>query len=260
MELNNQSVEFSKPDIKRKVNIPKRLTDNLAELIGFIVGDGHLAIYKNKGYDNYQILFSGHATEDLDHYNNWINLSIKNYSGNEMTAKVDSKAILKFLNITLQIPSGNKAGKVVIPKILIKNSMKFAFIRGLFDSDGSLTFKKKHKETHYYPVIKISSKSKKLIEQITKFFINFNVNCYATYNYKEYDKRTKKYYIKHEVFFSGFDTLSWWITNIKFNNPKHITKYLVWKKYGFCPPYTNLNERKRMLEGTKNPFDYYKIN
>ena len=37
-------------------------------------------------------------------------------------------------------------------------------------------------------------------------------------------------------------------------NPKHITRYLMWKKFGFCPPYTTLEERKQMLKKEVSPY------
>jgi len=38
---------------------------------------------------------------------------------------------------------------------------------------------------------------------------------------------------------------------IGFNNPVHITKYQIWKKFGFCPPNTNLQHRIRILDDEK---------
>jgi len=48
-----------------------------------------------------------------------------------------------------------------------------------------------------------------------------------------------------------------WFNIIGSNNPKHITKFLVWKKYGFCPPRTTIKERQKFLKGVSDPFSYY---
>lgn len=34
-----------------------------------------------------------------------------------------------------------------------------------------------------------------------------------------------------------------------FHNPVHLTKYDIWKKFGFCPPRTKLQQRIDILEG-----------
>ncbi|HLC72795.1 MAG TPA: hypothetical protein VJH37_04375 [Candidatus Nanoarchaeia archaeon] len=39
------------------------------------------------------------------------------------------------------------------------------------------------------------------------------------------------------------------MSNIYFNNYKHTTKYDIWDTYGFCPPYTTLAQRDKILEG-----------
>ena len=35
---------------------------------------------------------------------------------------------------------------------------------------------------------------------------------------------------------------------INSNNPKHITRYCVWKNLGYLPPYTKLKQRKELLK------------
>ena len=47
-----------------------------------------------------------------------------------------------------------------------------------------------------------------------------------------------------------------WFEYMGSNNSKHITKYQVWKKFGFCPPFTNLETRKKMLKNELSPYLY----
>lgn len=49
-----------------------------------------------------------------------------------------------------------------------------------------------------------------------------------------------------------------WFEIIGSSNPRHLTRYFVWKKFGFLPPYTNINERKDMLNGKIDPYNYYR--
>ena len=39
-------------------------------------------------------------------------------------------------------------------------------------------------------------------------------------------------------------------------NPVKFTRYLIWKKFGFCPPNTTLQQRQDILNGK---LDIYKI-
>ena len=49
-----------------------------------------------------------------------------------------------------------------------------------------------------------------------------------------------------------------WFKEIRPSNPKHITKYLVCKKYGFCPANTTIKQRKEILKKRLNPYTLYK--
>ena len=40
-------------------------------------------------------------------------------------------------------------------------------------------------------------------------------------------------------------------------NEKHLSKLKIWKKFGFCPPYTSLKQRQKILNNQLNPEDFY---
>jgi hypothetical protein len=47
----------------------------------------------------------------------------------------------------------------------------------------------------------------------------------------------------------GKANLDRWISEIDFRNYCKISRYLVWKKYGFCPSFTTVEERRNLLLG-----------
>ena len=47
---------------------------------------------------------------------------------------------------------------------------------------------------------------------------------------------------------------------IGFNSTKHLTKYKIWKKFSYCPPNTNIQQRKQILGGNINIEGFYKKN
>lgn len=56
---------------------------------------------------------------------------------------------------------------------------------------------------------------------------------------------------------SGRHRLEQWMKVVSFNNPVHLSKYLIFKKYGFVPPHTTLAERKKILKKKIDPWSYY---
>lgn len=272
-KLDISKIEFSQSDIKRKIKIPTKITEELAELIGIITGDGHLVyLDKNYKYIQYHLDISGHLIDDLDYYEKIvepmfiklfrIRLRFVRQRINELKIGLDSKAISTFFYKILNLPIGNKTLRTSIPdyiKNAKNNNIKIAFIRGLADTDFSICFKRKYKRLHYYPVIRCHIRSKRLIKQLSESLKKFGFNFCALYDQKEYDPRSDKYIIEHSIDINGVTNVEKWMKLIGFNNPKHITKYQIWKKFGFCPSNTNLEQRKRILNGELNPHSFYRI-
>ena len=244
-------IEVSRNDIRRCISIPETITEELAEFLGAFVGDGHLGLhsgrYGKNTYTHYEINMSGNIEEKdyLDYINNRFNslFNIRMYylkQGNNKSIliKIDSKGILHFLNKICDIPLNFKTDSVRIP-FIIKNSnirMKSAFLRGLFDTDFSLSFKNKNFRGYTYPVIKGSFASKTLIEDLEEFFRDLSFKSNVIYNLKEYDKRFNKYYIKHAIYLNGKDNLKKWIYYIGSSNKKFQRKIAKWQESGSCEP------------------------
>src|SRR3989344_3834767 len=94
-----------------------------------------------------------------------------------------------------------------------------------------------------YPVIKCSLKSKNLIIQLNRMLNEFEFKTSLVLNEKNFDKRFNVYYERHSIYLSGNGNLEKWISLIGSNNLRLITKYLMWKKFGYCPPNTTLKQR-----------------
>lgn len=266
MNFNNQKIklEFSNPDVKRNIKLPKDMNEELAELIGIFVGDGHIAIRKNinskRKYTHYEIRLAGHAIDDYYYHNLYvnrlfkklfnINLNLKiNESKNELKHSIDSKLIIEFFGKIIKLPIGNKEN-ISIPQVILNSNknIKCAFLRGLADTDFSLTFKKKTYKNNCYPVIRCKFKSKNLIEDLKLILKELDFN-YSYCFEKNYDKRINKYDYGHSIYISGKKNLEKWIKEIGFSNLKHLTKYQIWKRSGFVQPYTNINQRMEILNG-----------
>ena len=96
-----------------------------------------------------------------------------------------SKAIWEFKTKVLGIKPGKKY-EITIPEKLKVNNMNIltAFIRGLFDTDGCLSFKSRYGYEKYYPCISIALTSKKLIKEVGEILQMLGFNPSVTFNRK----------------------------------------------------------------------------
>ena len=240
-----------------------------AELVGLSFGDGGLT--PRKGTRKMRFQLKGHLVEDREHYDNYIlplfNKEIMfpifgrkvgivfNKNKNIYGLTVESVKIEKYLNY-LGIPSGAKK-ELYIPK-WIKENKKYSlkFLRGFFDTDGCLSCQRnysiKNNKLHTQIRLYLACCSKNLMEEIYNILRSLGFKCSFTI-YKKRRPWRDLYLVK----LSGGIQVERWFKLSGSKNPKHITKYLIWKRFGFCPPYTNLSERKRILKKEISPNSCY---
>jgi intein/homing endonuclease len=260
-------VKFSRGDLNRNIRLPKDINPSLSELIGIHVGDGSITdAFKNTVHT--VIEYCGDSSDDLEYYKIYVSNLIEKLFGIKPLFQdyktwfklvINSKAIFNFYTNVIGLPIGKKAQTITIPKIILNNSKLIVtrFLRGLIDTDGSLTFKKKYKNRHYYPVLKLSLASKELIKQVKILLNNLGFITYSYLDVKRFDIRTNKTAIIHEIYLYGNKNLERWIKVIGFKNPKHLIKYLIWKKHGFYPPRISQEQRNKIIEGYLNPEIFY---
>jgi len=230
-------IEFSKSDIKRNVKIPKLNNVKLAEEIGIHIGDGSMNNY------NHTYLFSlrGHRIDDEKYYRAYISSLYKKVYGIDVKIRewpdvlgfqIGSKAIVTFKNRILGLPLGSKK-KIQIPEFLM-NSKKLVLncLKGIFDTDGSLSFEKKSRTIPYYPRIILSTTSIKLKDQLFNILhdlLEFNLSRWIEI------PRNKNWSEIHRICIRGEKNIKKWFRLIGSNNPKNLFKYKYWKKYGYAP-------------------------
>ena len=160
----------------RKVNLPKEMSVELAELVGIQFGDGNL--YKNKKY-NYILTYCFNSKEKWLH-NHTTNIFLKQFGhklkkrqikDSAISLSIHSKIICYFFHENFQLPFGKKENLSIPKKFKKDKKLLFGFLRGLYWTDGCKFIKK---DRHYrYPIIKITNKSKKFIEQIQEILLKF---------------------------------------------------------------------------------------
>lgn len=242
-----------------------RLTKEFAEILGMFAADGCLQ-------DNY-ICMWGNITEDKDYYNNVVCPFFSKITKRQIKAhekKSNSvygfylcgkKIVQLFRNLGF---TKNKTYDVTTPKIILNsNSLKIyaRFIRGFADCDGNINFMKRKgkyslfkRKFNTYPRIEITGVSHNIIKEISFMLNRLNIN--HTVHLKKSNKYNEKDQLKISI--RGPERIEDWMKKISFNNPAQYTKYLVWKKFGFCPAKITLNQRKLILNNKIDPHSFYK--
>jgi len=241
------------------------LTNELAEVLGMFAADGCL----QEGY----ICMWGNIHEDKDYYNNIVCPFFSKVFGKNVVAhEKKSNSVYGFYLCDRKVVNlfrdfgftNNKTYDVAIPSIILKSKDKSvwaSFIRGFADCDGSFSLmKRKGKygafklKFNTYPRVEMTSVSNQIISQISRLLdclcVEHTVNTYKSKNENEMPS--------YKTVIRGPSKIKVFMDVIGFHNPSKIIKYKVWKKFGFCPPNSNIEDRKLFLIGTLNPYDFYK--
>lgn len=225
-------IPSTKEDRARFTKLPDKPSEEIAELIGILTGDGFMNHYTSRGWNEFVIEISGDSRHDKIYHTTYISPLIKKlfsieprvyYSKNENSMKLAlrSKHIFLFLK-ELGFPCGKK-GQIQIPE-WIKNNDKFmtAFLRGFADTDGCLAIKKRN-----YLVIRLCSISVILFQDID-IWLRKKGFTLSWGQYTQYDKRTEKQYTRCSMDINGRRHLKMWMEQIGFSNERHLSKYRKW--------------------------------
>lgn len=243
--------------------------EELAEFCGAMMGDGWIQ-------SNGKSLFlAGNPSEDKDYYDKNIvpivsHLIVPVKAGNFPYWGVYGIGIYK-KDLVKEVLSwgllkGKKVDVVSIPSWIKSSSLKIkmAFLRGIFDTDGSIFAQKdytKYSDSfnsryHTKARIRITSISKKLIDELATILssLNFRYTIRSRdAGFRHHRNNNTSYYLE----INSIKDVHRFFKQIKSKNPKHITKYKIWKRFGFCPPKTTLSQRKDILKNSLDPYKLY---
>jgi len=209
-----------------EINIPNKITPDLAEETGWHIGDGSMNIYSNKGF--YQL--RGHIEDDKQHYITRIAPIFKRLYGLKLNLRemhstrvfgfqIWNNELIKFKQ-KMGLPLGKKFD-ISIPKIFLKEKkLKLAVLRGIFDTDGSINLEKKNNKL--YPRIYISTICPTLACQLLAIFneIGLRATKYSEL-YNRHFNRQRNY----RITIRGEKMLHNFMKIIEPKNPKHLLKY-----------------------------------
>jgi intein/homing endonuclease len=245
--------------------------EDIAELCGAIIGDGWI---QSNGKS---FFIAGDPLEDKEYYDAHmvplinkilnLNLKVKNFPywkvyGTSLHKKEIIKRLLKFGLI-----GGRKVDVAEIPKWIMKSNKKIkgAFIRGLFDTDGCIfcqrdytKYAKEFSSKYHSKIrIRISSISEKLMLQVFEIINQLNIHCIKRELKRGWSNNRNNHNV-HIIEINKIEDIKKFFDREISKNQKHITKYLIWKKFGFCPPKSTIEQRKQILKNELDPHIFYK--
>ncbi len=227
-------------DVKRRVKIPERMNEELAEETGIHIGDGNLYIVKDKKRcKSYRYGITGDLkNEEIYHIEHIAKLMKGLYNLSPCVSKREkkncveswykSKAVVEFKNKTLDLPIGPKKN-IKIPKDILKDEdLQKKCVVGIIDTDFSITSS-----------ISITGKMNNLhvIKEMAKIFDKNKINYKLTI-YKDYGR----FYINKK---GAVKIIEEW--NLK--NIKHLSKYWLFNEFKKYVPFSTTTERLAVLNG-----------
>ena len=143
-----------------------------------------------------------------------------------------------------------------VPEIIRNSNSKeilSSFIRGFTDCDGCLNFHKRYakgykefsRKHNVYPRIMLISVSKDLIIDIATMVEAIGIKCNVSTARATHANEKDS----HRIWIRGRERVEKWLNSVNFKNPVHLSKILIWQKFGFVPTKISLSERYKILKG-----------
>ena len=192
MKFDLRNVQKSRNDEKRGLILPLEPSEELAEFVGIILGDGYLHANRCK----YVIGIVGNPQTDLVYFQKiqemikiLFNVEAKiKIGGRGLRIVFKSKGVCTFLTKILGFPYGKGKGqKVRLPQIFIRNARySCSILRGLFDTDGTI-FTSRKPGIVAYPCIELTTTSVMLATDVRNLLekLKFRVPPVRGYNYPQ---------------------------------------------------------------------------
>ncbi|MEK6953587.1 MAG: LAGLIDADG family homing endonuclease [Candidatus Micrarchaeota archaeon] len=204
------------------------LTIENAEFLGIFVGDGSLHVRPEKA--EFDFKFVGNPKDEFPYYFERVSKLASNLLGRQICPSLMDKG----RSIGIRFCSKELAlciGQIGIPKdklnfadiptcFLASKELTAAFIRGVFDTDGCFTIKKRYRKVPYYPCIEFGMKNKVLLGSIAIFINKYGISSSLVVDQEYIDKRNGQKYTKNYLCIYGIKNVIKWFDLIGTSNPK----------------------------------------
>lgn len=233
----------------------------IAEILGAFIGDGWIEKRGSAWY------ICGNPEEDKEYYDDFLAplfskhfISVKprhfTYWGVYGIVTYRTEIIKKALASGFH--AGDKARTVTIPDEIMNSEnldVKTAVLRGIFDADGTFyAIRKTGKydsvwsQTHHaQPRLTLSSASQGLMRQISTLLDEIGI-LYCVSVVPAGFCSGRNHNTTYRLWINRCESIFRWFEVIRTSNPRLTSRYEVWKRLGYLPPYTTHSYRKALLE------------
>ena len=204
------------------------MDENFAEFIGIYIGDGCLT--KRIEKNSYEFKFVGNPSKDIPYFREYVSELASQAAGRSIRARIMDRGrsigiyfcskLLAERFSKLGFNGGPKSERIRIPdEIMERDGLRQACVRGIFDTDGCFTIKKRGRDRPYYPVITFSMKNREVIHQIGMALEMADIPHSKSFDVESYDKRNSRTYSKHFLSIYGFENVHKWFEIFGSRNP-----------------------------------------
>jgi hypothetical protein len=224
------------------------ISKKLAYETGVHIGDGNL--YSKKR--THKITYSGNLLNEEPYYVEILgplveeiyHVQPKIYRRNQdntILIVLNSKSVAEFKISKLRLPNGKKT-HIKIPEIIHQDpELLRECIKGIGDTDFSISFKKNRQGKYNEPRIELISRSTELVNQLHESLLSLNFTAAK-------ETRKRRGYIENRLRIYGKRNLKLWMKEIGFLNPYRLKKIEVWEKYGEVLPYQTYHDYISLLK------------
>jgi len=215
-----------------------------AELLGAFTGDGWISKNKKGGLT---FVICGNPKDEKEYYQRVARLWEAEFAGKikprafpywgTFGVMCCNRKIIKQFE-SAGMARGKKANICKVPEEIQKNKVLYVpFIRGLFDTDGSIFFKKSYnknasrwqKSNNHIPVIQIASVSQSLIESIRKMLSSLGFK----FLFSKYAPKNKNWNTTYYLRLSGKINTINFFARVQPKNSRHRLRFEKWLTKGF---------------------------
>ena len=208
------------------MNLPNLTSHKLAELVGIILGDGSINIYKKNNH--YRLKISGHSIDDKL-YHDYISLlfeelfevtPIRKNRINEQTTNtfIFKRDIINFFVDVLGMKTSPKWKRALIPPSFLRSDLELNVLKGYFDTDGSVVLTKNGKNT-LYPRLEMKISPSPMQQQFIAILKRNGFNLTIS------PKPNGNNLVRIQM--NGIKPLLKWHKIVGFSNPKHKEKAII---------------------------------
>lgn len=168
----------------KTVKLPETINESLAELVGAMFGDGHMT--RSHGGYTHLISICFNSKKDIEYSEYVKRIFIKTFditpktyiypNKSALVLYIHSKHLLNYFNNTLKIQLSPKNLNLIPQYIVENNNFLKSFIRGLFDTDGCVTFQNDKK--YRYVLIKICTAHELFAIEVKKSLGILGINSF----------------------------------------------------------------------------------